>query len=696
MKFISSNSKPHPGVDGHLPSVTFVLTHMDTLDPDQLELSKQWADWVVSEVKNRFQGVIDFCETVEVVNAHAKEDVERLLGKVQVKLKTILESQTEYGICQQVRRNLDGLLAGESVSKGSWTLLCPERKRCVTPGLKFEDCQEICSDSLAVTHAVLVALNDMGDVIYPWKEFSLVVNPRWFGIAVLGSLLDVFEGTGEGTGDHRRSQGSKWHGIFGQSRRCRGKLAHRNGFVKRKHIEGLLKDSQQMVNVRGTIPADTLVELMIHLELCFKNDEPGNDYSELFLPALFDDDEGRAAKGIRNLNWKNDEGGRFIFIGRRLECNDKMTTFLTPGFFPRLQVHLLNYIQENKWTKNAGFEVSRNLVRFTENGNDVCVEYSGDIDYFVDIMVRSSNPFKEALEFIRVHVIQKIRDFCATRQGCQGVLLTESVIRPVCVRDLHLCKDRIPYSVSVSWLKEKLEKEGDGYKFTWPSPKLPNVKHADYALELSEGKNPSKAESSSSSTSGFKIASSKEQLPMQYYLSFTDIGIEDRATTMSYSILKPVKLYLCCEYEDGHKVDGQPGRVVKLKRWEGRADFSFAIEFAKLVWSAIGFGTNIDRGIENFFDVGELHQIDVESLKKRINTSLTPRPASDDEILEMLKKYIDCTGGLQQILKEADKTFWDDFQLQHYKEIGWLCKHHFFQQDEWKSIDGAQSSNAFV
>lgn len=105
------------------------------------------------------------------------------------------------------------------------------------------------------------------------------------------------------------------------------------------------------------------------------------------------------------------------------------------------QVHLLNYIQGKTWTENPGFEVRRNLIRFTADGHDICVDYSGDLASFIDVMVKSSKSHGEPLQFLEFHIIQPIVKFCASPRGCQGVLLTQTIIRS---DDLHWCLDKKP------------------------------------------------------------------------------------------------------------------------------------------------------------------------------------------------------------------------------------------------------------
>jgi hypothetical protein len=85
---------------------------------------------------------------------------------------------------------------------------------------------------------------------------------------------------------------------------------------------------------------------MLHLNICYAKNLQNLD-DGIFIPTTLDakllpDKRTTIANGKRKSHWpippleapKNP-----IFLGRRLECNDQFHTFLTPGFFPKLQVN---------------------------------------------------------------------------------------------------------------------------------------------------------------------------------------------------------------------------------------------------------------------------------------------------------------------------------------------------------------------
>ena len=69
---------------------------------------------------------------------------------------------------------------------------------------------------------------------------------------------------------------------------------------------------------------------------------------------------------------------------------------------------------------------------------EVIVESSGQIDFDIDIIVRSSRTNKDViLELLHTHVMKHIYDLCAHPiWGCQGVKLVEGILRPTCVKRL--------------------------------------------------------------------------------------------------------------------------------------------------------------------------------------------------------------------------------------------------------------------
>jgi hypothetical protein len=83
---------------------------------------------------------------------------------------------------------------------------------------------------------------------------------------------------------------------------------------------------------------------MLNLDICYESD-PGNLDAGIYIPTILDanfsiPEREKIVEGSRQLTWppSQQQNPKWVFLGRRLECKDRIRTFLTPGFFPRLQV----------------------------------------------------------------------------------------------------------------------------------------------------------------------------------------------------------------------------------------------------------------------------------------------------------------------------------------------------------------------
>jgi hypothetical protein len=167
-------------------------------------------------------------------------------------------------------------------------------------------------------------LHDIGNIIYfPGLEW-VVVNPNWFCHDIMGYVINFKE---------------TQHYIDDK------------GFATKDHIEHILNQSLSMVSKHIPFGSNTslgpidLLQFMLHLNICYEK-EPGNLDAGVFIPATLDanlsiDKITAINEGKRKLHWPiptSQAPKETIFLGRRLECNDPFHTFLTPGFFPCLQV----------------------------------------------------------------------------------------------------------------------------------------------------------------------------------------------------------------------------------------------------------------------------------------------------------------------------------------------------------------------
>ncbi len=83
------------------------------------------------------------------------------------------------------------------------------------------------------------------------------------------------------------------------------------------------------------------------------------------------------------------------------------------------------------------------------------MELSGELmgQFFIDVLVRSSQSFIETFNFIQKNVLKKFEDLCNVTQGCQGVTLVKAILRLEVVKKLILCKNRKDQAVLVNILK---------------------------------------------------------------------------------------------------------------------------------------------------------------------------------------------------------------------------------------------------
>ncbi|KHM99492.1 Protein NLRC3 [Glycine soja] len=158
-----------------------------------------------------------------------------------------------------------------------------------------------------------------------------------------------------------------------------------------------------------------------------------------------------------------------VCAGRHLECDDSSHMFLTPGFFPRLQVHLHNRLEALKDQHGATYSLEKYLILISINGIYIRVELGGQLGYYIDVLACSTKNLTETLRVINQLIIPAIQSIC------HGITLTENVIRPECVRKLTPPRYRKTQFASLQQLKQALlSLPADGmydYQHTW-SPVL--------------------------------------------------------------------------------------------------------------------------------------------------------------------------------------------------------------------------------
>ncbi|XP_024021946.1 protein TORNADO 1 [Morus notabilis] len=435
LRFIVSNSR-RAVQQCLLPNVTIVLTHHDKINQPSQNL--QAAVHSIQRMREKFQGFVEFYPTVFTVDARSSASVSKLAHHIRKTSKTILQRVPRiYQLCNDLIQMLSDWRS-ENYNK---------------PAMKWKEFGELCQVKVPPLRirsrhdnkervemrrrAVATCLHHIGEVIYFDELGFLILDCEWFCGEVLGQLarLDV------------RRQSS----------------AERNGFISRKDLEKILKGSLQSQipgmssKVFENLDASDLVRMMLKLELCYEQD-PSDPNSLLLIPSILEEGRGRPQK------WQI-SSPECVYAGRHLECDDSSHMFLTPGFFPRLQVHLYNKIMGLRNQHGATYSLEKYLISININGIYIRVELGGQLGYYIDILACSTKNITETLRLIHQLIIPAIHSLC------HGITLTETVMRPECVQNLTPPRYRRSQFVSLQVLKRALlSVPADGmydYQHTW-------------------------------------------------------------------------------------------------------------------------------------------------------------------------------------------------------------------------------------
>jgi len=109
---------------------------------------------------------------------------------------------------------------------------------------------------------------------------------------------------------------------------------------------------------------------------------------------------------------------------------------LTCVFFGKVALH--NSFVTNR-ILSADIKLNKGLITLNFKGMDVFVESSGDVGYYIDVLVRSPWNHDKTVEIINKDILTVIQK---TTDNCRGVWLVQSILRPQCVQELTLLKYR--------------------------------------------------------------------------------------------------------------------------------------------------------------------------------------------------------------------------------------------------------------
>ncbi|KAE8125429.1 hypothetical protein FH972_020236 [Carpinus fangiana] len=435
LRFIVSNSR-RAVQQCMLPNVTIVLTHHDKINQPSQNLQATVNS--IQRLRDKFQGFVDFYPTVFTVDARSSASVSKLAHHLRKTSKTVLQRVPRvYQLCNDLIQILSDWRS-ENYNK---------------PAMKWKEFDELCQVKVPPLRyrsrhdnkkklemrrkAIATCLHNMGEIIYFDDPGFLILDCEWFCGEVLGQLITL---------DARRHSSLE-----------------NNGFISRKELEKILRGNLQSQipgmgsKVFENLEASDLVRMMLKLELCYEQD-PSDPNSLLLIPAILE--EGRENPQRWQLSTPD-----CLYAGRHLECDDSSHMFLTPGFFPRLQVNLHNRIMGLRNQHGATYSLEKYLISISINGIYIRVELGGKLGYYIDVLACSTKNLTETLRLIQHLIIPAIQSLC------HGITLTENVMRPECVRNLIPPRYRKTQFVSLQQLKQALlSVPADGmydYQHTW-------------------------------------------------------------------------------------------------------------------------------------------------------------------------------------------------------------------------------------
>ncbi|KAG0555105.1 hypothetical protein KC19_12G144500 [Ceratodon purpureus] len=500
LRFIVSNSKMS---EKFKPFITLVFTHADLVPKEQVAIIQKSVEDIVKKLKLKFGNSIQFLgwssidarseESVKpqdaqgmsqdgpsiyqgwsFIDATSRKSVKPLLKGLAYNAQKMLQHGPRvYRVCVEVEKILM-----------QWNKDNPQ-----TPLIKMSKFEELFKKSPMsiqfkkenkvqdICKAIAVALHDSGNVIYFDNLNSVVVKPNWFCHDIMGRILTL---------------DAKLNAALYKEK----PVADENGFVKMEALEKILDGPCNGTKRKRMerILVEDLIQVMKEMNLCYEVAAQDKRYDKygLFIPATL---RNRADED-KMIKWQVEPSDTDLslicYVGHRLQCEDEEQTFLTQGFFPRVQVEFMK-----RFESNANCVVKHNIISLRYDGKETIVEYCGKstpttgydlkdgyidvlVDGYIDVLVRSSKSKPDTSVFTK-HVLRIIKDVCTSANfGCPGVVLVESILNPRFVEKPSGTRDRKDQAVRVNdlirFVKSKFDMFGSeepfnlDYDHEWPSP----------------------------------------------------------------------------------------------------------------------------------------------------------------------------------------------------------------------------------
>lgn len=285
-------------------------------------------------MSSHFSDILTLRPEPLIVNTRGKEDAADIRNWMRQNERDLAAtlSALEHvpAVCDEIGRAMSRPKACPIISRAEFRNICA--------AVMQDDTSRWLLKQRGYAEAVCAYLHHSGEIIYD-KDLNFIVrNPKWFGHGVLGHLIDLFSPS-----PHARRS----HSIFRAASKAKNVVSKkeyhpRNGFMSKKSLIALLQVASRSVPGLDSqcepLLTDDLIKLMLRFHLCCEQ-RPGALDTGYFIPATFDDEGLAATNGMRCWEWRTALNvDTDSFVGKRLECADRRRTFLTDGFFPRVQV----------------------------------------------------------------------------------------------------------------------------------------------------------------------------------------------------------------------------------------------------------------------------------------------------------------------------------------------------------------------
>jgi hypothetical protein len=409
LKFLASKSRK----SNTALKVIVVFTHAD-----QLRIIKASVIQELKSLRNKFKKIIDILVDhtfeVDARNKKSVEGVEKYIFEIAGRM---LQDAEVYGICTEVNNKLLDHARESKEKIISWSQF---KETCMGELIPYN----LGDDPEAKLHAIAWSLNESGNIIYVNSIGHIILDPNWFCNKILGSLIYFPEGNESST------------------------TMIIKGIANRDFLEQKLE-----LVTKHTCKGSSLVDLMEGMHLCCKvpckeegqdhlgqqdEDDVGEEDPELyFVPATLTE------QSQLGFGWRMSHGNAdtdFMYMGRRLVCENKALNFLTPGLFPRIQVLFSGAFEA---AGGADVKLGKDFVSiFVLKVVEIIVVFcQANADHVIDVLVRVAHRnlgqenVARALANVQEHIIDTLIKVCAQPKGIQGATLIEHAIRPECLHD---------------------------------------------------------------------------------------------------------------------------------------------------------------------------------------------------------------------------------------------------------------------